>query len=192
VDPRATGKPLSTLNALLDMNAGYLRSAVVALAIVVVVVWLDFRSLTDALLAMLPLAIGCVNLFGAMSWLGLDLNPANMIVLPLILGIGIDYGIHVVHDFRLSRGTYEIRWGLAKALCMTSGTTILSFGTLLVGRHWGMASIGLTMGLGVSACTLTALTLLVATLHWRSRRRPTESATEGDPLPSTVHYQEAA
>ncbi|MHC4181409.1 MAG: MMPL family transporter, partial [Planctomycetota bacterium] len=100
VDDRATGNPLQTYEASRQMKRSYEQAAWYALAAVLVVLYADFRSLRYTLLAMVPLGLGMVQLFGLMGLLNIPLNPANMIVLPLILGIGVDDGVHVVHDFR--------------------------------------------------------------------------------------------
>ena len=58
---------------------------------------------------MLPLAVGLAQTFGLLGLLGIPLNPANMIALPLLLGISVDEGVHIVHDFLDQKGKYKIR-----------------------------------------------------------------------------------
>ena len=65
--------------------------------------WLDFRRLRNTLLALTPLVLGVLLSLGIMGLLGLPLNPANMIAFPLILGVGVDNGVHVLHDHLLRR-----------------------------------------------------------------------------------------
>ena len=191
VDPNATGKPISTLHALLEMNAGYWRSAALATLVIFVAVWIDLRNVVDTLLAMVPLALGCVSMFGVMGLTGIALNPANMIALPLILGIGVDFGVHMMHDYRQSTGAYRLTWRLARALLTSSLTTIVGFASLLVADHWGMASIGLVLAIGVATCTITALLIQPAILFLRSRARRHDDARDDEPA-DTVHYRQAA
>lgn len=173
VDPNATGKPISTLHALEEMNAGYLQSAWLAFLVIVVAVWFDFRRLDLALLSLAPLMMGFVSLFGVMGLFDIPFNPANLIALPMVLGIGIDYGVHILHDFRTHRhGQYFLSQRLVKALLLSSGTTVLSFATMMISRHQGMKSIGIVLAVGVTACAVGALVLLPSILRWATRRRP--------------------
>ena len=171
VDAHATGKPISTCHALVQMNHGYRLSAVLAAAVVFALVWLDLRHPLDALAAMVPLLVGSVVMFGMMAVLGIALNPANMIALPLILGIGVDFGVHVLHDYRQQSGPYTLTWRLGRALCLTGLTTMIGFVSLLTAGHWGMVSIGLVMAIGVAACTAAVLLPLPAILYLCSRNR---------------------
>ncbi|WP_419193423.1 MMPL family transporter [Kolteria novifilia] len=171
VDPHVTGKPISTLLSLREMTAGYQRSAWLAIGVILLAVWCGVRSWRDSLLAMTPLVLGCLAMFGLMGIASISLNPANMIALPLILGIGVDFGVHVVHDFHASNGTYVLGRGLGRALVLTSLTTILGFASLMTASHRGMSSIGVVLSLGVACCSLAALVLLPALLQLLSRTR---------------------
>jgi hypothetical protein len=105
VDPEATGKPFGTIEGLRSLRDGFLWAGLYALIVIVLVLLIDFRSLSKALIALAPLAMGLVLSLGVMGLLGRPLNPANVIALPLILGVGIDNGVHVLHDYLLRRRT---------------------------------------------------------------------------------------
>jgi len=171
VDSRATGNPLQTYEASRAMKRSYEQAAWYALAAVLMIIFLDFRSLRYTLLAMVPVALGMLQMFGVLGLLGIPLNPANMIVLPLILGIGIDDGVHVVHDFRLQKGRYRLSASTASAVLITSLTTMVGFGSLMIASHRGLQSLGRVLTLGVSCCLVTSLVLLPALLTWLTRRR---------------------
>jgi len=171
VDPRATGNPLQTYEASRQMKRSYEQAAWYALAAILMVIYIDFRSLRYTLLAMLPLGLGMLQLFGILGILQLPLNPANMIVLPLILGIGIDDGVHVVHDFRRQRGRYRMSPSTASAVLITSLTTMVGFGSLMIARHQGLQSLGRVLTIGVSCCLFTSLVMLPALLMWITRHR---------------------
>jgi uncharacterized membrane protein YdfJ with MMPL/SSD domain len=94
-----------------------------------------------------------------------------MIVLPLILGIGIDDGVHVVHDFRRQRGAYRMSPSTASAVLITSLTTMVGFGSLMIASHRGLQSLGRVLTIGVSCCLFTSLVMLPALLAWLSRDR---------------------
>ena len=171
IDPRATGNPLQAYEASLEMKRSYEQAARYSLIVILAVLWLDFRSITHALLAALPLALGMVQTLGLMGLVGIDLNPANLIGIPLILGIAVDYGVHIVHDFLERPGPYSISASTANSVLVDALTTILGFGALMVASHKGLESLGRVLTLGVTTCTLTSLIFLPAILSILRPRR---------------------
>lgn len=126
---------------------------------------LDFRNLRDMLLAMLPPVLGAGMMFGILAMLKMDLNPANLIVLPLILGIGVDDGVHVIHDFRRQKGNeYEPSANTINAIVLTSVTSIIGFGSLMIASHQGLYSVGLVLSVGVACCLFVSLVFLPSVL----------------------------
>jgi len=180
VDPEATGKPLQTFEASRQMERSYIKAALYSLVAVTLILLIDFRSLSTALLALLPVALGTLLLFGLLGLLGIPLNPANMIVLPLILGIGIDDGVHVVHDFRSQQGAYRLTGSTATAVLMTSLTSMVGFGSLMIASHRGLESLGRVLTIGISCCLATSLVTLPALLAWYARCHE-RSCDEGPP-----------
>ncbi|MBI3462552.1 MAG: MMPL family transporter, partial [Planctomycetes bacterium] len=171
VDPEATGSPLQTYEASRQMKSSYERAAAYAFVAIVVLLAFDLRSLRLVLLALVPLAVGVTMLLGTLSLAGIDLNPANMIVLPLILGIGVDNGVYVLHDYQQRRGHYRMSQSTAWAVLLTSMTNIIGFGTLAIADHRGIRSLGLVLVLGMGFCLLASLIFLPALLRWISLRR---------------------
>src|SRR5690606_27913492 len=102
----------------IDVNPMWLAMIDLVMVLLIAAV-LDFKNCLDTLLAMLPPLCGMLLMFGFMGLLGVDLNPANLIVLPLILGIGVDDGVHVVHDFREHRGSYRTSSSTINAIVLT-------------------------------------------------------------------------
>jgi predicted RND superfamily exporter protein len=166
VDAEATGRPFSILEGLKAMRSGFLWAGVYALIAMVTVLVLDFGAPKHALMAFVPLAMGIVVAIGCLSLLGVSLNPANLIAFPLILGVGADNGVHVLHDFRNRRRgvRYQLSYATGRGIMVAALTTILGFGTLVIANHRGLASLGLALTLGVTACMLTALVFLPALL----------------------------
>lgn len=103
-------------------------------------------------------------MFGLMGLLGVDLNPANLIVLPLVLGIGVDDGVHVIHDFREQRGNYKTSSSTINAIVLTSLTSMIGFGSMMVASHRGLYSVGMVLVIGVGSCLLVSLVTLPALL----------------------------
>jgi hypothetical protein len=172
VDPEVTGKPFGTLEGLKAMQYGFARAGVYALLVIVVVLWADFRTVGHTLLALAPLVAGAVITVGVMGLMGVSLNPANMIGLPMIVGVGVDNGVHVLHDYMARRGrrSYTLAATTGKGIAVSAITTALGFGTLMVARHKGLAGLGLVLTLGVLGCMVAALVLLPAALRLMSKR----------------------
>jgi predicted RND superfamily exporter protein len=153
------------------MQRSFVHAAVYSLLAVAAVLMLDFQSGRRVLLAMLPMAAGLVQLLGLLALLEIPLNAANMIVLPLILGIGIDDGVHVVHDFLRQKQRYRLGHTTATAVLVTSATTMVGFGSMMLSRHQGLKSLGQVLTLGVFCCLLSSLLILPALLTLVSPRR---------------------
>jgi predicted RND superfamily exporter protein len=174
VDAAATGKPFATLEGLQSLKSGFLWAGLYALAAIVLVFLIDFRHLRHTLLALTPLAMGVLISLGIMGLCGLPLNPANIIALPLILGVGAVYGVHVVHDYLVRRRApaYTLSYIIGRAILVMALTNMISFGTLLTSSHRGLSGLGFTLMLGVSCCMLSALVFLPAVLRVLSTRGP--------------------
>ncbi len=180
VDPRVTGNPVQAYEGSLEMKRSYEQAGLYALIVILGVLWLDFGSLRHSLLAAMPLAIGMLQTLGLMGLVGIDLNPANLIGIPLIFGIAVDYGVHIVHDALERPGPYRISASTANSVLVDALTTILGFGALMVASHRGLESLGRLLTLGVTTCTLTSLVLLPALLALMHRKQPIALAVVGD------------
>jgi predicted RND superfamily exporter protein len=144
------------------MKYGFEWAGVYALIAIAAVFYVEFRSLGLTLLALAPLVLGMIMALGVMSLFGLPLNPANMIALWVILGVGADNGIHVLHDyiFNRGRGPYTLRRSTGLGIMVKALTTIIGFGSLMISQHRGLASLGFILTLGIGCCMLTALAFL--------------------------------
>lgn len=185
VDPRATGNPLQAYEASLQMKSSYEQAAIYALAVITVVLLFDLRSIRYTLLAALPLGLGILQTFGLMGILDIPLNPANMIALPLMLGIGVDYGVHLIHEYREQRGPYRMSPATAVAVMVDGLTTVVGFGSLMIASHRGLQSLGRVLTLGVSCCMFTSIVMLPALLTWMSRNRKAEPEEIDEPKASS-------
>jgi predicted RND superfamily exporter protein len=172
VDPHVTGEPVTALHGVVEMVDSYRTTAIWAGVVIFIACWIDLKRLGTTLLAMVPLTMGCIATFGLMALFGIAFNPANLIALPLILGIGVDFGVHVLHDYEHSHGRYYLSWQFARALILTTTTTVIGFASLLISGHWGMVSIGIVLTLGVATCSGLALVFLPALLALLPERKP--------------------
>ena len=165
IHPNVTGTPQMILNMNLEtLREGRLASLLAILVIFAVLV-LDFRRHPIiAPLAFLPLISGMAIMLGAMWMFGEKLNYINTIALPVIIGIGVDDGVHYFHRL-LQEGKGGIRRAVAsvgRAMLMTSLTTMIGFGSLMLYMMRGMQSMGFALFVGVGACFLVTVTLLPA------------------------------
>lgn len=141
------------------------RAVLLGLVVVFILLWLDFRSLRLTAIALAQLLCGVVIMLGMMQLAGMRLNYVNAFVATMILGVGIDYGIHLVH--RLSWSGGRIESGLletGKAVVIAALTNIAAFGTLALGNYPALRSFGLAALFGSIACLFTALTLVPAVM----------------------------
>lgn len=175
VDPDATGKPFATVEGLRGMKQGLQRAGLYALLAIIAVLALDFRNLKNVLIALTPLAMGMMLTLGILGLFRLPLNPANMIAFPLILGVGIDNGVHVLHDYLIRRrkGHATISYPIGRGVLVKALTTMIGFGALMISAHRGQVSLGFILTLGVGCCMVTSLLFLPAVLRALGpRRRP--------------------
>jgi predicted RND superfamily exporter protein len=109
-----------------------------------------------------------------MGLFGVPLNPANMIAFPLLLGVGVDNGVHVLHDYLLRRreGQGTISHAIGRGVLVKALTTMIGFGTLMISTERGLVGLGFILTLGVGCSMLTALVFLPTVMHLWSCRRP--------------------
>jgi len=170
VAPGATGTPLGIYEFVAILQKGYIRAACWALLVIIVLVLLDFRGLLAAGLTLMPLLVGFIWMVGAVAALGIRFNPANIMTLPLLVGIGVAYGIYVVQRYREDGNASVFGKSTGRAVVLSGLTTVVGFGSLMIGKHQGIFSLGVVMSIGVLACLLTSLTLLPALLEVARRR----------------------
>jgi predicted RND superfamily exporter protein len=162
VSENTTGMP-PVFRALIEIIGRDGRNAILlALVVVFFVLWLDYRKPGHALMAMIPLTVGVFWMVGVMSLAGMKLTVMSVMGLPMIVGIGVDDGVHIVHRWRIE-GKGRITQVIAstgKAIFLTSATTMLAFGSLVFSLWPGFASLGVAMFIGVGACFLSTVIIL--------------------------------
>jgi len=166
VDSEATGKPFGTVEGLRSMKSGFQWAGVYALLVITAVLGIDFRGLRNILIALTPLAMGVLLSLGILGLFHFPLNPANMIAFPLILGVGVDNGVHILHDHLLRRrqGIFTISRAIGRGVLVKALTTMIGFGALMISSERGLAGLGFILLLGVACCMVSALVFLPAVL----------------------------
>lgn len=167
--PVITGTPVQLYEYTTLLKDSYEMAAWYALGAIAVLVLLHFRSLTCVFLALLPVGVGSLWAVGIMGWLNIPFNPANIMTLPLVVGIGVTNGIHIINRFAEEQSPSILARSTGKAVLVSALTTITGFGSLMLAQHRGIVSLGQVMSLGTAACMIAALTLLPAILNLRLR-----------------------
>jgi len=134
-----------------------------------IVLW---RSVWDSLLAFFPLGLAAVLTCATLVVFGQSFNFANVIVLPMLIGMSIDSGVHLVHRHRTNPEEADVlSTSTARAVFYSALTTILSFGSLGFAPHRGIATIGQLLAVGVALVLICYVVVLPAVLEWDDRRR---------------------
>ncbi len=170
VAPNATGTPMGLYEFIGILVHGYIKAALWAFLVIAIMVWVDLRSWRATVLTLLPLMVGIVWMVGIMPVVGLQFNPANILVLPLMVGIGVAYGIYVVQRYREDGEATFYGKSTGRAVMLSALTAVIAFSSLLVGAHRGIRSLGLLLSIGVVACLVASLVLLPALLEMARRR----------------------
>lgn len=140
---------------------------------VFILMLISFRSLRWAIIAMLPLLVGLLWLFGIMMLTGMMFNFYNLVVLPAILGIGEDNGVHLAHRYREEgeRSMWDVLSSTGQHVTIGSLTTMLGFSGLLFTTHPGLQSLGEMAVIGIGMTLVAALTFLPALIQWLEDRQ---------------------
>lgn len=171
--PNATGSTVQIFESTRLITAAYRDAALYALAAITLILLLDFRSLADTLCALLPVLAGAALMLAVMALTGMSLNLANMIVMPLLAGIGVGCGVHAVRRWRLQPHDPPpgLAGGSGRAITLTTLTTVLGFAALIPGEHRGIQSLGIVMSLGLAMVWAVTIFILPAVLGLRGRMR---------------------
>ncbi|MCH8208068.1 MAG: MMPL family transporter [Nitrospinae bacterium] len=166
IDPRVTGNAVHMYESSKLMINGYVNGGIYAMTAIVIFLLASFRNIRTVILILLPTLVGSVWTVGIMDVFGIRFNMANLVILPLIIGIGVVNGVHIVNRYREDedKGTTILSKSTGQAVVLSSLTTMIGFGSLMVADHQGVYSLGLVLTIGVGSCLLTSITLLPALL----------------------------
>ncbi len=168
--PRATGLPVVHYEAGRTVVESFKLAFIYALLIIAALLWLLLRDVKDALLVLTPIMLGALTTAGVAVLVGIPFNFANIIALPLLLGVGVDNGVHMVHRARTepaAHGGGALPTSTSRAVLFSGLTTLASFGNLAFSPHLGMASMGQLLAIGMALTLAATLILLPALLRLR-------------------------
>jgi len=189
IDPNVTGTPVQLYEYTTLLKKSYERAAWYSLIAIAILVFVHFRSLGAVILSLLPVGLGTLWLVGLMGWLDIPFNPANIMTLPLVIGIGVTNGIHILNRFAEERTPSILSRSTGKAVLVSGLTAIAGFGSLMLAKHRGIHSLGSVMATGIATCMIAGLAFLPALLNLLGRRRPLIEKPDADKT-STAPGQE--
>jgi hopanoid biosynthesis associated RND transporter like protein HpnN len=176
VVPKVTGPPVVYQEASSTVVRAFELALLYAFALVSVMIFLVLRRWRETLLVILPIAFSKLVTAGAAVAIGMPFNYANIIALPLLVGFGVDSGIHVVHRMRTETAEQLFGTSAMRAVFASGLTIIATFGILAFSSHVGTASMGVMLAIGL--CVSMAFTLIVLPAWLKVRGGRARSAAQ--------------
>lgn len=167
VEPNAIGGPVSILESGDTVVRAFIQAGGWALGSITLLLWLALRRFGDVLLTLVPLILAGILTLEICFLIGLPLNFANIIALPLLLGVGVAFKIYYILSWRSGR-TKLLQSSLTRAVVFSAATTATAFGSLWFSSHPGTSSMGKLLALSL-CCTLLAAVLFQPALMGRPR-----------------------
>jgi hopanoid biosynthesis associated RND transporter like protein HpnN len=165
--PEATGPAVTIQGSAHTIIRAFLEAGAISLVTVVLLLWLILRRWSDVVLVLVPLMLSALLTVITCVTLGPALNFANVIALPLLLGIGVAFNIYFVVNHRHD-GTGPLQSSTARAVLFSALTTVVAFGSLALSNHPGTASMGVLLTISLGYTLLTTLVVLPALLGWKA------------------------
>jgi hopanoid biosynthesis associated RND transporter like protein HpnN len=166
-EPTAIGGPVSILKSGETIVKAFIQAGICALIVIGLLLWLALRRITDVLLTLVPLLVAGAVTLEICVLIGLPLNFANIVALPLLLGVGVAFKIYYVTAWRTGR-TNLLQSSLTRAIFFSAMTTATAFGSLWLSSHPGTASMGKLLALSL-VTTLAAVLLFQPALMGKPR-----------------------
>jgi hopanoid biosynthesis associated RND transporter like protein HpnN len=166
-EPTAVGGPVSILKSGDTVVRAFIHAGIYALVVIGLLLWITLRRITDVLLTLVPLLVAGAVTLEICVLIGLPLNFANIVALPLLLGIGVAFKIYYVTAWRSGR-TNLLQTSLTRAIFFSALTTATAFGSLWLSSHPGTSSMGKLLALSL-VTTLAAVLLFQPALMGKPR-----------------------
>jgi uncharacterized protein len=156
-EPTATGGPIAILEAGNTVTRAFMQAGFTALISITLLLWIALRRIGDVLLTLIPLLLAGALTLEICVVIGTPLNFANIIALPLLLGVGVAFKIYYIMAWRAGQ-TGLLESSLTRAVVFSAATTATAFGSLWFSSHPGTSSMGKLLALTL-VCTLFAAVL---------------------------------
>lgn len=166
--PNAVGGPISILKSGDAVVTAFFEAGAYALLSIAILLWMVLRRFGDVLLTLVPLLLAGVVTLEICVLIGMPLNFANIIALPLLLGVGVAFKIYYIMAWRAGQ-TNLLQSSLTRAVIWSALTTVTAFGSLWLSQHPGTSSMGKLLALSL-VCTLAAAVLFQPALMGKPRQ----------------------
>jgi len=177
-EPTAIGGPVSILKSGDTVVRAFIHAGIGALVVIGLLLWLALGRIVDVLLTLIPLLVAGIVTLEICVLIGLPLNFANIVALPLLLGVGVAFKIYYVTAWRSGR-TNLLQTSLTRAIFFSAMTTATAFGSLWLSSHPGTASMGKLLALSL-VTTLAAVLLFQPALMGKPRNVGKETDVTDD------------
>lgn len=171
--PDAVGGPISILRSADTIIRAFIEAGIWALLSITVLLWLALRNFGDVLRTLVPLLVSAAVTLEITVLIGLPLNFANIIALPLLLGVGVAFKIYYVIAWREGK-TQLLASSLTQAIVLSAATTGIAFGSLWLSHHPGTSSMGKLLALSL-VCTLIGAVFFQPVLMGKPREKDAPS-----------------
>jgi hopanoid biosynthesis associated RND transporter like protein HpnN len=169
VAPEATGQPVFIIEAAATVIKAFLQAGALSLVLIALILFVALRRWVDVALTLVPLLVAIVVTLEICVLIGLQLNFANVIALPLLLGVGVAFKIYYIVAWR-SGGTNFLQSSLTRAIVFSACTTAIAFGSLCFSHHPGTSSMGKLMALSLLTTLAAAVLFQPALLATQPNR----------------------
>jgi hypothetical protein len=166
-EPTAIGGPVSILKSGDTVVKAFIHAGIYSLVVISLLLWITLRRISDVLVTLVPLLVAGAVTLEICVLIGLPLNFANIVALPLLLGIGVAFKIYYVTAWRSGR-TNLLQSSLTRAIFFSAMTTATAFGSLWLSSHPGTSSMGKLLALSL-VTTLAAVLLFQPALMGKPR-----------------------
>ncbi len=175
VQPNVSGVAVHEWGVGQVMVRAFTTATILSVSFIFLIIAITFRSFGPALMILVPMALVITSTLSIAKMIGMSLNMANILVVPLIFGLGVDTGIHVVNRYYLAedwRHTFFSSTG--RAVLLSAFTTIGTFVAIGFSQHKGAASIGILLSIALSLLIIITFAVLPALLMLFDRKKPHE------------------
>ena len=168
-----SGRPIVEYAVGQIATDSFRTALILAFAAIGVILLVSLRSVKNTLLVLAPIALSAIGTLAICVWAGIAFNFVNVLLLPLLLGIGVANGIHILSRAEHEKNIRDVMQSSTPiAIFLSNATTLASFGSLVIATHLGLRSMGLTLTIAMILLMLAALIVLPALIAWSRARLP--------------------
>jgi hopanoid biosynthesis associated RND transporter like protein HpnN len=175
VAPEAAGTPVFMIEAAATVVKAFLQAGILSLVLIALILFVALRRWIDVALTLVPLLVAIVATLEICVLIGLRLNFANIIALPLLLGIGVAFKIYYIIAWRAGETNF-LQSSLTRAILFSACTTAIAFGSLWFSHHPGTSSMGKLMGLSLLTTLAAAVVFQPALMATQQQKRRLDEA----------------